>query len=683
MLAAFRKLGGVIENVRLGMGPRGRGLFAIDNTQPVLLTLPDNLLFPADDVEFADGRIRLKNTASAGPREREFFENYESSFSWGAGGREQCMAFVADIDALPPEVRALLLSDFGIAKRFEGEVEERARRQFLGSRQVGWKGAAAIMPLIELANNSDEGLEYQIGDDLKVEGMVADEVFASYGANDAFNLFFNYGYAGRTIGAFSISMKTNIGANQLVIGSDTERSTTRGNYRVPEIVREGSKIVFSHLMIGHASYPAAPRGIFRTLAREFFGENTDEIFDTIRHFNRSRFLQLQAALEPYDGPLIAELGRMARYQLEAISWSIGSADLYAQVPPEWQEMQALETMRPSARSGWTWDKMLETFRGLGGLAENVRLAYGPNGRGIFAVDRESQFRLRVPENLLIPASEIVFDGDRIGVAPESAIDAAERDFFDRYEEAFSWGGGGQADSGEFIAGLDALPGEVRDMLAGQFGMRDLLEGDATTRAQTRFLRSRFREWKSRLVLAPLAELANHRPNGTPFGGPDGLELTGKSGGEIFTSYLPADAFDCFRLFGFASPEPGALCLPMKTRIGEFELVIQRNAYAGGGAMVMPGIRREGDRIDLSHLPLGHPAAPRRSRGIFRSLMLSADIARDEADEAFDRILHFNRTRFIGLLEALAPHGGNLIVSLRKMARFQLEAMSWCIGAREN
>jgi hypothetical protein len=63
-------------------------------------------------------------------------------------------------------------------------------------------------------------------------------------------------------------------------------------------------------------------------------------------------------------------------------------------------------------------------------------------------------------------------------------------------------------------------------------------------------------------------------------------------------------------------------------------------------------------------------------------MRAAGITDDEADETFDRILHFNRIRFVRLLDSLAPLDGKLVVTLRKMARFQLETMSWCIGTRE-
>ena len=83
---------------------------------------------------------------------------------------------------------------------------------------------------------------------------------------------------------------------------------------------------------------------------------------------------------------------------------------------------------------------------------------------------------------------------------------------------------------------------------------------------------------------------------------------------------------------------------------------------------------------LSYLMIGNPKFPRLSRGIFRTLMKQAGAP--NLDEVFDFILHFNRTRFLGLLAALEPLGGEMAVTLRKMARLQLERMSHCIGTRD-
>ena len=89
---------------------------------------------------------------------------------------------------------------------------------------------------------------------------------------------------------------------------------------------------------------------------------------------------------------------------------------------------------------------------------------------------------------------------------------------------------------------------------------------------------------------------------------------------------------------------------------------------------------EGDTTFLPFLMIGHRAMPKQPRGIFRALAAEAHI--DKADEVFDTILQFNWARLLNLLEALAPHEDEMAATLRTVVRYQLEAMSHCIGSIE-
>ena len=54
----------------------------------------------------------------------------------------------------------------------------------------------------------------------------------------------------------------------------------------------------------------------------------------------------------------------------------------------------------------------------------------------------------------------------------------------------------------------------------------------------------------------------------------------------------------------------------------------------------------------------------------------------DPDDLFDRILSFNWQKFLNLLAVLEPHEGDMVSTLARTARYQLEAMSHCIGSRE-
>jgi hypothetical protein len=59
-----------------------------------------------------------------------------------------------------------------------------------------------------------------------------------------------------------------------------------------------------------------------------------------------------------------------------------------------------------------------------------------------------------------------------------------------------------------------------------------------------------------------------------------------------------------------------------------------------------------------------------------------DAGQKDPERVFDRILLENRLKFLKLLEILEEHEGGLIPTLRRVVRYQLEAMCWCVGSRE-
>jgi hypothetical protein len=183
---------------------------------------------------------------------------------------------------------------------------------------------------------------------------------------------------------------------------------------------------------------------------------------------------------------------------------------------------------------------------------------------------------------------------------------------------------------------------------------------------------------------PLMELANYSENGLGYsrGERDSLEVRGTPQDEVFVRYGRHDTFAMFYTFGFVAPKSHAHSLPMRTRLQKMELTIEWNTRVQlrRGEFLIPQLRRDGGSLTLSYLAIGDAKFPRLSRGTFQTLMREAGV--QNPDEAFDFILHYNRKKFLGLLAALEPHNGQMVDTLRRMARHQLEAMTRCIGTRE-
>jgi hypothetical protein len=326
--------------------------------------------------------------------------------------------------------------------------------------------------------------------------------------------------------------------------------------------------------------------------------------------------------------------------------------------------------------------MLKFFRALGGVCENVFPAHGHLGRGLLAKDPERPVKLRLPESLVFRVDDVEFVEGHLRLKPTTNVMDAPRAFFERYQAAFSWGGGGSAESADFIENLDRLPPEVREVLTEDFGFGDLFEGDPATRAQRWFLDSRSIQINRMHSVAPLIELANHNASGLSFEFEHGVQITGPCAGEVLVARGAHDPLSFLRTFGFASPEPGAFSILMNVVAGRPEIRIGRDfgRVLKRGKVWVPQIDRIDGAVELSHLMIGHAIYSRLSRGIFHTLMREAQVS--DPDENFDRILNFNWRKFLNLLAVLEPHDGETITLLRRTARYQLEAMSNCVGSRE-
>ena len=329
MLDDFRALGGVAENIRFGNGPHGHGLFPIDPAKPVFLRLPNNLLFPVAEIEFVDERIKIKDSASVGQSERDFFEAYENAFSWGAGGRSESANFVAAFDELPTDVRALLTAEFGMREFIEGDLVERTRKRFLKSRIIDWDKTQVVMPLVEMANHDPHGLPYRADEfgRLHIQGNVSGEILVAYGSQDAFGIFRTFGFVTEQPQAYSLQMKTKTKVGDLRIHRNITDQTRRGAFLIPRLTSEGGSHVLSYLMIGNPKFPRLSRGIFQTLMKQAGVPNPNEVFDVVLRSNRAKFLKLLVALEPLGGEMAVTLRKMAHIQLERISHCIGARDL--------------------------------------------------------------------------------------------------------------------------------------------------------------------------------------------------------------------------------------------------------------------------------------------------------------------------------------------------------------------
>jgi len=325
MIEAFRALGGTADNIVQGSGTRGRGIFPIDNTKPIRLRVPENLLIPEIDVEFVEGRLKVRDSARCGKSEREFFEEYQNIFSWGGEGRSDCAAFFHLVDALPPEVLSILFAEDRLERQPDSD-HGRVERRFLQSRRIERNSEAVLMPVMELVNHGPTAPSYNTIDGISIEGVFSEEVLVRYSLEDPFGMLLAYGFASPERVAFSLPTKQE-GARKLIIGRKINHKSKRGAFYVPDFRIDGDTIELSCMMIGNMNFPRLSKGIFCNVAREAGWPNPEEEFDMILHNNRTSFLNLLEILERHEGGMVPTIRKMVRYQLAAMSHCIGTREL--------------------------------------------------------------------------------------------------------------------------------------------------------------------------------------------------------------------------------------------------------------------------------------------------------------------------------------------------------------------
>jgi hypothetical protein len=326
LLEEFRALGGRAENVRLGEGALGRGLFSIDPNKPFLLQTPQNLLVNVADIVFENGALKVAADANIGARERKFFEDYHALISWGGGGREEIERIFAHVGALPAELRHKLSTHYHLGKWFDDGSPELIQQQFIGSRAFGGFERDVMMPMIELANHG-LGCSYGTENGISLAGTASDEITVQYSGNDTYGLYRFWGFVCECRVAFSTELEGAIHGSRLFIERDLVWNSLGDKPVLPTLTNIGSALKLSFLMLGNRKLPRFCRGNFRAVFRSKGISDVDEAFDKIRLANQQFFLTLLADLENESGPVVHDLRRMARLQLMALTHCFGVREI--------------------------------------------------------------------------------------------------------------------------------------------------------------------------------------------------------------------------------------------------------------------------------------------------------------------------------------------------------------------
>ena len=179
-----------------------------------------------------------------------------------------------------------------------------------------------------------------------------------------------------------------------------------------------------------------------------------------------------------------------------------------------------------------WGELLDAFRQLGGIADNITIKADGHKRGIFVEDPTKPYHLHVPEEAMISVEDVEVYENILRLKPEATVTPRARAFFDRYQLFTSWNGGGRQQVEWFLNGMHSLPDPIQAELRASFYISELLEKPDIAKIRERFLATRWTSYKGKSVLFPLFELVNHCPMETQFHTTKaGISLSGLSRGK--------------------------------------------------------------------------------------------------------------------------------------------------------
>jgi len=213
-----------------------------------------------------------------------------------------------------------------------------------------------------------------------------------------------------------------------------------------------------------------------------------------------------------------------------------------------------------------WDILISKFNLNNGIIENLYQKKEDFYRGLFPINSNINSKIFVPTKLLIKIEDIFLKNNTVRIKDSLKYSNEIRDFFDFYQDNFSWGGGGYEAVDLFEKGLKDFPSSLKTFLKehGIIDIESRHKGDWDNVIFNGFLKSRNVIYRGQLVIAPIWELVNHNVNSPPFLYlADGLSTPTQvpSDSEVTFSYGSINSLKRFFDYGFFSKELKVYSIP--------------------------------------------------------------------------------------------------------------------------
>ena len=227
------------------------------------------------------------------------------------------------------------------------------------------------------------------------------------------------------------------------------------------------------------------------------------------------------------------------------------------------------------------------------------------------------------QKLLIKKEDIFLENNKLRIKNDKEYDQEIRNFFNFYQDNFSWGSGGKETTELFEKGLIVFTPKLKKLIK-KYTLVDLQErhkGKWDNVIKNQFLNARAIKFKNSNVIAPIWELVNHKVKSFNFIlNDEGLSTPNypTSNHEITFSYRDMSPLNCFFSYGFFSEETIVFSIPFTVNIHEIGINISCKGRSLKDDSMK--IERNGNQIILEGLPIADVNHPRLPYEYFKEIM---------------------------------------------------------------
>ena len=324
-----------------------------------------------------------------------------------------------------------------------------------------------------------------------------------------------------------------------------------------------------------------------------------------------------------------------------------------------------------------WDILLSEFRNLGGIADNVYQKEGELGRGVFSINPSHKSRIFIPSNLMIKKEDIFLDGNQLRIKKDKAYKSQIRDFFNYYQDNFSWGRGGKKKTESFEEGLSIYTSHVKELIKNNFlvDLEERHKGTWENIIKKQFLNARAFKFGEDSVIAPVLELVNHEVNAFPFVKKfNGISTPNYAprGSELTHVYGYSSSINRVFKYGFFCKEPIVFSLPFNINFKDSKF----NFICKGLVLKDDKIKYKitGSQIIIDGMPIAALKKPSFIKSYFEHLLELTNL-KDISHDILPMIVNFNYLRRQNILRELQPFDNYSSRIISKAINYELESIS--------